>query len=43
MVAFAGFIKVRFVYITKYKIKENIKMQESELKYYERIGNWDFS
>jgi len=45
MVVFALFIEGRFfLYIQpNIKIKEKIKMQESELKYYERIGNWDFS
>lgn len=46
MVVFALFIGRRFfLYIqpNNIKIKEKIKMQESELEYYERIGNWDFS
>ena len=45
MVVFALFIEGRFfLYIQpNIKIKEKIRMQESELKYYERIGNWDFS
>ena len=45
MVVFALFIEGRFfLYIQpNIKIKGEKKMQESELKYYERIGNWDFS
>ena len=45
MVVFALFIEGRFfLYIQpNIKIKEKVKMQESEFKYYERIGNWDFS
>ena len=45
MVVFALFIEGRFfLYIQpNIKIEERIKMQENEFKYYEKIGNWDFS